>query len=72
MRIGDVTISTKTLVILIVVVVVAIFSFIFLGGYLEGTGVITTTQEASDAITNVSSDIEGLSRALEDIDRSLG
>jgi len=54
-----------------VLIAVVLASVLFIGGCTEQT-TIRTAEDAGDAVTNVSTDIEDVSATLQDIDSTLG
>ena len=59
--------NKKTLLLILVV----LSSVLFISGCAEQTS-IKSVEEASQVVTNVSTDIEDVSSTLDDIDRGLG
>jgi outer membrane murein-binding lipoprotein Lpp len=54
----------------IVLIFVVLLSALFVSGCAETT--IKNTEQASEAVNNISSDVTGVTGALEDIDEILG
>lgn len=55
----------------ILIIAVVLTSMIFVSGCTQQTS-IKSVEEASEAVTNVSTDIEDVASTLNDIDRGLG
>lgn len=55
----------------LVLVILVLTSVLFISGCAQQTS-IKSVEEASQAVTNVSTDIEDVASTLEDIDRGLG
>ena len=59
----------------ILIVAVVLVSVLFIGGCAQqgsGNGNIKTSEEASQVVTNVSTDVQGVANTLTDIDNTLG
>ncbi len=54
----------------LVLIIVVLASMLFISGCAQTS--IKSVEEASEVVTNVSTDIEDVSSTLEDIDRGLG
>lgn len=60
--------NKKTMLLLVIVLT----SMIFISGCTQQTTGIKNQEEVSQAVTNVSTDVEDVATTLEDIDRKLG
>ena len=54
----------------LVLIIVVLTSMVFISGCAQSS--IKSVEEASEAVTNVSTDIEDVASTLQDIDRGLG
>ena len=56
----------------ILIIAIVLVSALFISGCTQQQGNIKTPEEASQVITNVSSDVQGVANTLADIDNTLG
>lgn len=56
----------------ILIVAIVLTSMLFVSGCTQQGSSIKTPEEAGQAVTNVSSDVQNVGSTLQDIDRTLG
>lgn len=56
----------------ILIIAIVLTSMLFVSGCTQQQSAIKTSEEVSQVVTNVSSDVQGVSNTLADIDNTLG